>query len=361
VTAVAFDPAGSRLVSVGWGPEAKVWDLTRPQEGIGVGQPRKDEKRRIENFAFSPDGRTVVAVRVPGGDVERWDPATGDHTRLTNLGLFDRPGDMVIPGRMAAVSADCRRVIGATPSRLRIWTAGTAGPVNGPSLDSPIGFVALSADGSRMAAAAGVGEGPPPLGIDAVVWDTTTGAEVCRVPLPGERCTALALSADGRQLLLGTAGPETEPRVRVWDVEAGRETLAVPCGAVAWGLALDRERRRLAACTGGPQPRIVVWDSHTGQVLRAMPCLDEYFDLAFAPDGRRLAGVSRQVMTLWDPAEGDEVMTLRGQPRTGNDPPFNPRVAFDSTGRQLGAVQADKTVMIWTAATRPKPGSTAGR
>jgi WD40 repeat protein len=126
-------------------------------------------------------------------------------------------------------------------------------------------------------------------------------------------------------------------------------------------VALDGNRHRLAASTGGPQPRIVVWDSQTGRELRSMPCLEEYFDLAFAPDGRRLAGASRQVMTLWDPAEGDEVMTLRGQPRTGIDPPFNPRVAFDATGRQLAAAQADKTVMIWAASPRPTLGSEARR
>lgn len=353
VTAVAFNPAGTRLASVGWGPEAKVWDLTRQQEAVRVGRPRKDEKRRIEDFALSPDGRTIVAVRVPGGDVEQWDTATGEFTRLTNLGLFDWAGDMVIPGRMAAVSADGRRAVGASPTRLRMWTAGTDAPVDGPSLKASIGFVALSADGSRMAAAAGVGEGPPPLGIDAVVWDAATGAEVARVPLPGERCTTMALSADGRLLLIGTTGPETNPRIRIWDVDAGRETLAVPCGDAAWAVALDRDRHRLAASIGGPQPRIVMWDSQTGRELRSMPCLEEYFDLAFAPDGRRLAGASRQVMTLWDPAEGDEVMTLRGQPRTGNDPPFNPRVAFDQTGRQLAAAQANKTVMIWTATPRP--------
>jgi WD40 repeat protein len=359
VTAVAFNSAGTRLASVGWGPQAKVWDLTRQHESASVGGNPRPGVRRVEDCAFTPDGRALWAIRVPAGQLERWDPVTGHRPEPRILDLATAAAGLVIPGRTAAFSAGGRRlaaVAGTDPRIVKVWAPADGGePVVLAGLNAAVGYVGISADGSRVAAAAaGDSVGRRPVGVDLLVWDAATGQEVGRFPLPGEGCSALALTADGRRLAAATSGPGVEPRVRVWDLDAGREVLSVPSGEEVLSVTFDGPGARLAASTLGP--RLLIWDAGTGGVLHAVPCLEPYFFLAFAPDGRRLAGVTRELLTLWDPAEGDEVLTLRGQPRSGLDPPFNPRAAFDPTGRQLAAIQADNTVTIWTAAGYPGVG-----
>jgi hypothetical protein len=72
-------------------------------------------------------------------------------------------------------------------------------------------------------------------------------------------------------------------------------------------------------------------------------------DLAFHPDGRRLAGVSRDVVKVWDAGTGHEVLTLRGAPPRHWDPAFNPRVLFSPDGRRLVATNWDETISVWEA------------
>jgi WD40 repeat protein len=345
VTAVAFDPAGTRLASVGWGPEAKVWDLTRLHESVNLGGNPRPGVRRVEDCVFTPEGRDLLMVRVPGGDLERWDPATGRRTGVRTLDLATSEDGLVIPGRAAAFSADARRlaaVSGADPRRVQVWDTAGGGPLPLDGTTGSVEVVVISSDGSHVAAAT--------RGADLVVWDAATGEVVRRFPIAGETCSALALAADGQRLAAGLSDDHGH-EIRVWDLESGQVIHTLASNGEVRAVTFDGPGDRLAAVTA--EPRLLLWDARTGRLQHSVPCLDGYWSLAFAPDGRRLAGASREVMTLWDPTDGGEILTLRGQPRGGIDIPFNPRIAFDPTGRQLAATQADNTVTVWTAAGYP--------
>jgi WD40 repeat protein len=224
-------------------------------------------------------------------------------------------------------------------------------------------FLALSAAGDRLAVAAW--DRNQPDRCDLLVWDVDRQAVLVRQALDGEACTALALSPDGRRVAVGTRPPTVEAvgplRVRVWDVDANRQAASRDPGggrdvtalafngdgsrlAVAVGDLIDR-----AADTGEPR-RVQIWDARTWAQVRWFDCRETYDSLAFAPDGRRLAGGNNELLTLWDPAAGEEMLTLRGRSRAGSELPFNPRVVFDPSGARLAAVQNDFSVYIWTAA-----------
>jgi WD40 repeat protein len=72
-------------------------------------------------------------------------------------------------------------------------------------------------------------------------------------------------------------------------------------------------------------------------------------DLTFSPDGKRLAGISRDLVKIWDVETGYEVLTLRGAPQRHWDPPFNPRVVFSPDGKRLAGTNWDESVSIWEA------------
>jgi WD40 repeat protein len=348
VLAVAFDPAGRQVASVGWDRAAKVWDLGRTPESADLGSA--GSVRRAEDCVFVNGGRSLLVARVPHGDLEEYDTATGAVRSLGRLEVTDDKMQVPFPGRSAAFAADGRRVAsasGADLRRVQVWDTDPVGaPVDLDGCRVSVQFLALSATGDRVAAAAYDRRTPGPA--DLVVWDVGRRAVLRHDRLDGEVCSALALSADGRWLAAATGPTDRGPaRLRLWDVDAGRELPALdPAGPVT-ALAFDGPGGRLAAATA--EPRVRVWVTGSWAEVRSIPCLEPYGNLAFAPDGRRLAGATHELLTLWDPAGGEEVLTLRGKPRVGTLLPFNPRVVFDATGTKLAAVQNDFTVHVWTA------------
>src|SRR5262249_7887218 len=67
----------------------------------------------------------------------------------------------------------------------------------------------------------------------------------------------------------------------------------------------------------------------------------------------RLAGISRDAVKVWDPATGQELLTLRGAPQRHWDPAFNPRLAFRSDGTALAGTSWDESVALWAAPVLP--------
>jgi WD40 repeat protein len=79
-------------------------------------------------------------------------------------------------------------------------------------------------------------------------------------------------------------------------------------------------------------------------------------DLTFSPDGRRLAGITRDLVLMWDTETGQQVLTLRGAPQRHWDPAFNPRVTFSPDGRRLAGTNWDETISLWYADAPAAPG-----
>jgi WD40 repeat protein len=82
-------------------------------------------------------------------------------------------------------------------------------------------------------------------------------------------------------------------------------------------------------------------------------------DLCFSPNGRRLAGISRDLVKLWDVGTGLEVLTLRGAPQRHWDPSFNPRVIFSPDGKRLVGTNWDESISIWEAEVLPDDNAVA--
>ena len=190
---------------------------------------------------------------------------------------------------------------------------------------APIAHLAVSPDGTRVAAAAA--DGP------VTLWDGATHQplEGSLGPLEG-KVTSVAFSPRGDRLAIGY----DDATVRLWNV-----TTRQPSGAALAGLteavrslAFSPDGTRLAAGAGAESGELVVWDVASERPVggakasdgagQRIPGID---GIAFSPDGSTiLSAGSRGTMIIWDAATIAPRKTLEGQQFTA--------VAFSPDGKQ---------------------------
>lgn len=186
--------------------------------------------------------------------------------------------------------------------------------------------VAISADGKRIAAAAG----------EVIThWDAATGEELFTVRSAG-RVISLAFSPDGKYFAASTN------EVQIWDAASGQQlhvlrghSRAVDC------VVFSRDSHRLA--TASDDQTVKLWDPSSGAEMctlagHAAPVLC----VAFHPDGTQVASASDDRMVkLWDAITGRELRTMPGHTDQINS------IAFSPDGMRLATASDDQTVRIW--------------
>jgi WD40 repeat protein len=256
----------------------------------------KGHTNRIRHLAFAPDGKTLTSCAGRGKVLWLWDLATGTaRQRRRVLGerlhclTFSPLGDLLATGDRGGTvvlwdtgSWKVRSTIVAGP---RYW--GLPGPM----------CLAFSPDGRTLATPGTDGSGA--FGVRR--WDVASGG--CLSFWPGYRGVvwSVACSSDGQLLASGDGGR----RLKLWEVETGRELACRAQRSSVTGLAFSRDGRTLAAVCGWSValydvPSLVLRTllrGHRGQV----------WALAFSPDGRTLGTASNDgTVKLWDTETGAE-------------------------------------------------------
>ena len=179
--------------------------------------------------------------------------------------------------------------------------------------------------------------------------DPASGAEPRRVGGHNDSVGSVAFSQDGQRLATGGG----DGRVKVWDVDEGRETLSLELPSLVAAVAFSPDGRRLvAACEDGPA---VVWDTDPPPVprppreTRLHGPRTTVVTLAVSAEGRHVAsGGNDGAIFLWDVAKGDAAEL--SDPLTGRPPKVN-GVAFRGDGHRLATAGKDRVLRVWDVAT----------
>jgi WD40 repeat protein len=236
--------------------------------------------------AISPDNKTIYSAHMHD-EVRIWDLATGKEIRA-----IPAPKN----ARAIAVSPDGRRLIASGTGEAWAWDIAAAVPqLLWKQKARGLGdqCIAFAPDG-RTVACGGAWN-------TIHLLDAVTG-EVQQT-LPG-RGFKLAFSPDSKTL----ASSARDGVVRIWDVAASKERLALTCGPErsthVSSFAFSQDGRTLV--TGTKQGAISVWDTASGKECRLADGAHSNTFVAFEADGKAVLEVGDGRIRFRDPTTGRE-------------------------------------------------------
>ena len=254
----------------------------------------------VRAVAVSPDGKVVAAGR--GNQVHLFDGKKGDFLKTLadpELKLADGT-----PAKAAHVSL--------------------------------VESMATSPDGKTLATGS-FGE--------VTLWDIEKGEPRQRIGGFADRVTALAFSADGKDLAACGGAPTEDGEVKVFDPATGKLLFEVKNGHsdTVFGAAFSPDGKLLATCAA--DKFVKVWEVPSGKQTRSFEGHTQHvLGVGWTPDGKRLASASADNgVKLWDYEKGEKVRDIAGHQKqvTG--------LAFVGKTDQFLTCSGDASVRLWNA------------
>lgn len=286
---------------------------------------------RLFAVAFTPDGKGLWVDSHFAG-IRLIDAETGTEIRSLS-------GPAAGQGRtFLCLSPDGRLLAASTGGTVKVWntTDGTLAGTWQPK-QYLVSWAQFAPDGKSLLTEADRGT---PGGHDVVLWSVPSGEPIRR--LEGHTTLIYGLAFDGHRAVTCGASGDT---VRVWDVDAGKETAALPATATV-PVLLPGERAVTA--TGG---EATVWDLAAGKPLATLKETGgNIYALALSPDGSRLAEGSSSVIRIWDLST--YAGTVLADSHSGGEPEAGPvgeveALAWSPDGTRLAAGGYEPVVRIW--------------
>ena len=195
------------------------------------------------------------------------------------------------------------------------------------------------------------------------LWDLATHKERRVLVLPKDLRCGWVMTPDGKSLVIGTI----DRGALVFSLETGKLTKTLQSNEPArmgtvTALAVSADGKTLAVGTaaggreGAGDGSVFVWDLEKGKLRQHLPDagqrwpdgpLDHVTLLAFSPDGTRLVsgGFRADILQIWDPATGKNLDFLR----IGHAIKNTEALAFSPDGKTL-AVGGASRVELWDVA-----------
>ncbi len=350
---MAFDPAGSRLVTHGAEGRVKVWNVADGKELFGVG----DATNRVTSWAVHPQS-TELAVGMTNGEIRLFDTTTwqerptfaavrvprhpttspsekeGDFSRA--LAHPESPTEWVTSvaydpfgWRLAATMSSGRVRVWDLQSRRQLLAAsGEPVPIERP-YGVPVPGVWFTPDGRQLVMQSQFA---------VRRLDAETGEKVFFFQLDPDKDWAVFADPTGQHL----ATISLQNRVALWTNDRRTHELGfLKTAQPVQRRAFFSPDGRLV-CTGGDQSTAQLYEVETGRKLFAIPA--RIHQVAFSPDGKRLVATGgERVARIWDVAEQEVLLTLRGHLWMAE------AAAFSPDGRLIAIAGQDGVVKIWSS------------
>ena len=321
VNACAYSPDGTSIVSASEDRTLKVWDASKGRELLTL----SGHRHSVKACAYSPDGKCIVS-------------ASHDKT-LKVWDVRSRRALLTLSGHLHAVNAcayspDGASIVSASDDgTLRVWDA-QSGRVRLILSDHahPVKACAYSPDGASIVSASD--------DETLKVWDARSG--LARLTLPGhvDWVKACAYSPDGARIV-SASDDET---LKVWDARSGRVVLT-----------LSAHTRWVNTCAYSPDcTRIVsasedwtlkVWDARSGRLLLTLAGhAGSVNACAYSPDGASIVSASNgRTLKMWDVRSGRARLILSGPAGWVN------ACAYSPDGASIISASHGRTLKVWDA------------
>jgi WD40 repeat protein len=280
----------------------------------------------------APSAVTATIVARPDGEV-----ATASANGA--IGLWNADGALLhaIPAfasrvtlqSLAVDEAHARLASGSAGGLVHLWDLRTGALQRALSgHTAPVTCLAFSADGARLASGSE----------DRTVrlWDPSSGGLLLRLDAM-LAVDDVALSPDGTLLAAAVGAPGQEGEAIVWDLRQGGSPRTYPTTGPATAVAFSNAATMLAV---GDANRVVrLYDSRSGTLLRTLEGHNAAIvGVALSPDGALVASASADgIVRLWDARSGAPLLTWTSGTVAAR--PSAPRqwIAFDPQGYFLGS------------------------
>jgi serine/threonine protein kinase/WD40 repeat protein len=318
-TAVSPDARRIATFPLRQAEEVKVWDLTGKQLlSLKRSTVRKNEGNFNRTLVFSPKGDRLAfssttssdgaldGANVRGG-LTVWDAAGKELLNLDEEGVGFGGVALSPDGtRVAAASSQGDWKVGSAMLRVRVWEIATGRQLLTSQATAGPGLSALtfSPDGTRLAVVCGSVLQPS----QVLVWDATTGSECARWQGPIGMGNGIAFSPDGRRVAATVSDHRDLGELMVGDMVSGG---LMKLGRAHGSVVFSPDGTRLAAYSALlPQPaEVSMWDVATGRqllVLKGHRGISATDAIAFSPNGDRivstanLVGLNALEVKMWD-------------------------------------------------------------
>ncbi len=347
-----------KLFARSLGHAVVLWDTTSGKPLV----TSEGHSGAVSSVVFSEDGKSLLSTG--DGSVRYWELSSGKQRSVFAVGDNYRTGlfrsasflDIPWPTLTSLLSPDGHTIVTVAKeeSKIELWNLTTRKAVwQGEQVFALVPPFAFSRDGKTVAWTTLGSNASRKSETVLVLRDCAGGKERGRLTFEADFVSALALSWDGKQAAAGLLRGKGESKVRVWDVDSGRERndkIESDPGRnndLPHCLAFSPDGRLLAigsgAMTANAGPGLVhVLDAATGKLRhrwKGHPSM--VTALAFTADGRTLAsGDATGDVRLWEVATGKEQFHRQAGSGVSS-------LGFSPDGKRLATGLWNTTVLIW--------------
>lgn len=354
-SSLAFSPDGRTLAMGGAGGAGRVIRLVDIETGA-IKAERRGHLGDISSLVFTPDGVTLLSASRGGGSIRVWDVVPGAKEQsVHDFGPNSIYSDWRSYGPALCLSPDGLHLLTVyTDDTFSLWDTLRLDEQKCGALPFADTLIAAVAPGGRQAAF-GSRQG------EVTLWDAATRQALPFADPGKNRIHRLVFSMDGRHLaaadnarpLSQMDGGNLSSTIRVWDVEARKETHVFSNdGELLLSLTFSADSKALMA--GFSTGSIKLWPlSRSGQAATFPGHRGQMEGLALLPDGQTLVSASTDVR-FWD------VLTRREKDKLNSSPGLYLSLAVSPDGRRLAAGARDGRIIIWDVASHQEVATLDG-